>query len=173
MRRLHGAGRWQAGAVLLLSDRGSGRKADHDHRRARHDREATSAASRLHRGASGAMRLLHQRHGDDGGGAARPQPAAERQRDASGAGEQSLPLRDACANSSRRGAGGTGDGAMSGLVLSRRGFIQSAGALTLAFSLTPAAFAAEPAKLPGSLANNRMLDAWVRINADGTVTICT
>jgi nicotinate dehydrogenase subunit B len=62
---------------------------------------------------------------------------------------------------------------MSGLVLSRRGFIQSAGALTLAFSLTPAAFAAEPAKLPGSLANNRMLDAWVRINADGTVTICT
>ena len=62
---------------------------------------------------------------------------------------------------------------MSGLVLSRRGFIQSAGALTLAFSLAPAAFGAEPAKLPGSLANNRMLDAWVRINGDGTVTICT
>jgi nicotinate dehydrogenase subunit B len=62
---------------------------------------------------------------------------------------------------------------MSGLVLSRRGFIQSAGALTLAFSLTRPALAAEPAKLPGSLANNRLLDAWVRINADGTVTICT
>ncbi len=62
---------------------------------------------------------------------------------------------------------------MSGLLLSRRGFIQSAGALTLAFSLAPQGFAAEPAKLPGSLANNRMLDAWVRINADGTVTICT
>jgi len=62
---------------------------------------------------------------------------------------------------------------MTGLILSRRGFIQSAGALTLAFSLAPRGFAAEPAKLPGSLANNRMLDAWVRINADGTVTICT
>ncbi|HEV2547063.1 MAG TPA: molybdopterin cofactor-binding domain-containing protein [Stellaceae bacterium] len=62
---------------------------------------------------------------------------------------------------------------MSGLVLSRRGFIQSAGALTLAFSLAPPSLAAEPAKLPGSLANNRMLDAWVRINGDGTVTIST
>jgi nicotinate dehydrogenase subunit B len=62
---------------------------------------------------------------------------------------------------------------MTGLVLSRRGFIQSAGALTFAFSLAPPAFAADPPKLPGSLANNRMLDAWVRINADGTVTICT
>ena len=28
-------------------------------------------------------------------------------------------------------------------------------------------------KLPGSLANNRMLDAWLRINADGTATIFT
>jgi nicotinate dehydrogenase subunit B len=62
---------------------------------------------------------------------------------------------------------------MTGLILSRRGFIGGTGALTLAFSLIPGSFAAEPAKLPGSLANNRMLDAWVRINADGTVTICT
>jgi nicotinate dehydrogenase subunit B len=62
---------------------------------------------------------------------------------------------------------------MSGLALSRRGFIQSAGALTLAFSLAPQGFAAEPVKLPGSLANNRMLDAWLRINADGTVTVFT
>ena len=31
--------------------------------------------------------------------------------------------------------------------------------------------AATPRKLPGSLENNRMLDRWLRFNADGTVTI--
>jgi CO/xanthine dehydrogenase Mo-binding subunit len=32
---------------------------------------------------------------------------------------------------------------------------------------------ASPARLPGSLNNNRMLDGWLRINADGTVTVFT
>src|SRR6185436_7847195 len=30
-----------------------------------------------------------------------------------------------------------------------------------------------PARLPGSLQTNRMLDAWLRINADGSVTVFT
>jgi nicotinate dehydrogenase subunit B len=62
---------------------------------------------------------------------------------------------------------------MSGPILSRRAFGQTIGALTVAFSLAPQSWAAEPAKLPGSLANNRRLDAWLRINADGTVTVFT
>src|SRR5439155_218858 len=31
----------------------------------------------------------------------------------------------------------------------------------------------EGAKLPGSLASTPMLDAWIRIGADGTITVCT
>lgn len=58
-------------------------------------------------------------------------------------------------------------------LLTRRAFGQALGALTVAFSLAPHVGAAEGATLPGSLAGNRMLDAWLRINSDGTVTICT
>src|SRR5262249_56879769 len=35
------------------------------------------------------------------------------------------------------------------------------------------AVAQEPARLPGSLQNNRKLDGWIRINADGSATIST
>jgi nicotinate dehydrogenase subunit B len=62
---------------------------------------------------------------------------------------------------------------MSGPVISRRRLGQAVGALTIAFSLGLPAWAAEPAKLPGSLAKNRMLDAWLRIGPDGTVTVFT
>jgi nicotinate dehydrogenase subunit B len=62
---------------------------------------------------------------------------------------------------------------MKGPLLSRRRFGQTIGALTLAFSLAPSSWAADPAKLPGSLANNRLLDAWLRLGADGKVTIFT
>jgi nicotinate dehydrogenase subunit B len=56
---------------------------------------------------------------------------------------------------------------------SRRAFLKSSGALVIAFSLD--AFAQAPAapNLPGSLAGNRMLNAWLRIDPDGTVTIFT
>jgi len=56
---------------------------------------------------------------------------------------------------------------------SRRAFLKSGGALVIAFSLD--AFAQAPAapSLPGSLAGNRMLNAWLRIDPDGTVTIFT
>src|SRR5512145_2450404 len=54
---------------------------------------------------------------------------------------------------------------------SRRDFLKGSGALVIVFSLAPDARA--QARLPGSLNNNRMLNAWLRIDADGTVTIFT
>ena len=58
--------------------------------------------------------------------------------------------------------------------LSRRDFLKTGSALVIAFSLAPDVFGqAKPAPLPGSLDNNRMLDSWLRIDADGTVTLFT
>ena len=56
--------------------------------------------------------------------------------------------------------------------LSRRRFIES-GALVIGFSLVPQAVLSQaaPATLPGSLNRNRMLNAWLRIDANGVVTI--
>jgi nicotinate dehydrogenase subunit B len=61
---------------------------------------------------------------------------------------------------------------VSGATLTRRRFGQTVGAFTIAFSLAPPAWA-QAAKLPGSLDKNRMLDGWLRINPDGTVTVFT
>jgi CO/xanthine dehydrogenase Mo-binding subunit len=58
-------------------------------------------------------------------------------------------------------------------VLSRRAFTAGAGAIVLAFSLDPRHALADAAKLPGSLQTNRMLDAWIRIGADGNATVFT
>jgi nicotinate dehydrogenase subunit B len=55
--------------------------------------------------------------------------------------------------------------------LTRRQFAKAAGALVFAFTLAPRLAAAQAPKLPGSLASNPMLDAWLRINADGSATI--
>jgi nicotinate dehydrogenase subunit B len=57
--------------------------------------------------------------------------------------------------------------------LNRRDFTKGIGGLVLAFSLDPAAAQQQPRPLPGSLSGNRMLDAWIRINADGTATVFT
>ncbi|MFL4970033.1 MAG: molybdopterin cofactor-binding domain-containing protein [Xanthobacteraceae bacterium] len=58
--------------------------------------------------------------------------------------------------------------------LTRRDFTAGFGAIVVAFSLDRrAATAQEPARLPGSLQTNRRLDAWLRINADGTATVFT
>ena len=53
--------------------------------------------------------------------------------------------------------------------LSRRSFIES-GALVVAFNFFPSIVKAQ-ASLPGSLRNNRMLNAWLRVDPNGTVTI--
>lgn len=68
--------------------------------------------------------------------------------------------------------------------LSRRGFLAGAGALVVSFSLLSrlasaqeAATADKPlepgAALPGSLKDAPMLDSWIRIDADGGITVFT
>jgi CO/xanthine dehydrogenase Mo-binding subunit len=70
--------------------------------------------------------------------------------------------------------------------LSRREFLARGGALVVSFSIAPHAFAAAPQEaqnigqepkkeptLPGSLKNAPMLDSWIRIDADGTITVFT
>ena len=47
------------------------------------------------------------------------------------------------------------------------------GAIVVAFTLRPEGALAQAAPLPGSLNTNRLLDAWIRINADGTATVFT
>ena len=66
-----------------------------------------------------------------------------------------------------------------GLRLSRREFVAGAGALIVSFALLPrlsAGQGAQPARapmLPGSLKDTSMLDAWIRVDADGTITVFT
>jgi nicotinate dehydrogenase subunit B len=57
--------------------------------------------------------------------------------------------------------------------LNRRDFAKGLGGLVLTFTLDPAAAQQQPRPLPGSLSGNRMLDAWIRIDADGTATVFT
>jgi nicotinate dehydrogenase subunit B len=58
--------------------------------------------------------------------------------------------------------------------LSRRTFTKGISGIIVAFTLDPRALLAqEPARLPGSLQNNRLLESWIRINADGTATVFT
>src|SRR5438270_9870119 len=58
--------------------------------------------------------------------------------------------------------------------ISRREFAAGLAGITLAFTLAPRlAFAQQPARLPGSLDGNRLLDAWIRITPDGNATVCT
>jgi len=62
------------------------------------------------------------------------------------------------------------------MTTTRRNFLKTAGAITVGFSWSmPAVLAQEAARasLPGSLNTNRMLDGWIRVNANGTVTVFT
>jgi nicotinate dehydrogenase subunit B len=57
---------------------------------------------------------------------------------------------------------------------SRRDFLKSSGALLVYFSLfSETSLSQGPARLPGSLNGNRMLNAWLRIDPDGSVTLFT
>jgi CO/xanthine dehydrogenase Mo-binding subunit len=60
---------------------------------------------------------------------------------------------------------------------SRRAFVKRGVALTVGFSLLPAidgmAQQGADQPLPVSLQNNRMLDGWLRVNADGSVIVFT
>ncbi len=55
----------------------------------------------------------------------------------------------------------------------RRQFAAAAGGIVIAFSLRGQPLAQQRARLPGSLARHRRLDAWLRINPDGAATIFT
>ena len=57
--------------------------------------------------------------------------------------------------------------------LSRRAFIASTGALVVSFSFAGKPLSQERSKLPGSLVKDPELDAWLRVEADGTVTVFT
>ena len=57
--------------------------------------------------------------------------------------------------------------------ISRRDFAAGLGGITLAFTFASRPALAQAQRLPGSLADNRLLDAWIRIGADGNATVCT
>jgi hypothetical protein len=61
--------------------------------------------------------------------------------------------------------------------LTRREFLAASGALIVGFSLASSLLGAQQpaagAKLPGSLDSNPMLDSWIRIGADGSITVFT
>src|SRR5881296_4770466 len=59
--------------------------------------------------------------------------------------------------------------------VSRRAFLTASSGLVIGFTLAPRLALGQdrPAPLPGSLNTNRMLDAWLRIDPSGTVTIFT
>jgi nicotinate dehydrogenase subunit B len=57
--------------------------------------------------------------------------------------------------------------------LNRREFAAALGGIVLSFSLAPRLALGQQASLPGSLNGNRMLDAWLRINPDGSATVFT
>jgi CO/xanthine dehydrogenase Mo-binding subunit len=68
---------------------------------------------------------------------------------------------------------------MTAVKLARRRFLARSGALVVVFTLAPDALAqgatevAKPPPLPGSLEQAPMLDAWIRIGADGRITVFT
>jgi CO/xanthine dehydrogenase Mo-binding subunit len=65
------------------------------------------------------------------------------------------------------------------VILDRRRVLAGGGALIVSFSLgdafgqTPPAPAAAPPNLPGSLKGAPFLDSWIRIDADGSITVFT
>jgi len=58
-------------------------------------------------------------------------------------------------------------------LLSRRQFAAGLGGIVIAFSMRGTPSAQQRARLPGSLGGHRYLDAWLRINPDGSATIFT
>jgi nicotinate dehydrogenase subunit B len=60
-----------------------------------------------------------------------------------------------------------------GMSISRRSFCLAGGALVVSFPLLLRAVASHAAPLPGSLSKAPYLDAWIRIDADGQISVFT
>jgi nicotinate dehydrogenase subunit B len=59
------------------------------------------------------------------------------------------------------------------MAISRRSFCLAGGALVVSFPLRLRAVAQQPQRLPGSLSRAPYLDAWIRVDADGNITVFT
>src|SRR5262249_13996223 len=122
------------------------------------------------------MRLLRPWHDHVGERAAGSQSAADRRqtcaRRSPGIFAVAAPTHASfvrcCARRTRTG----GHRAVNAPVFNRREFTTALGALVVAFSLDPRSARGQE-RLPGSLRGNRRLDAWIRINADGSATVFT
>ena len=55
--------------------------------------------------------------------------------------------------------------------ISRRGLLQGAGALTLTFAIPSGVLAQAAKKLPVNLERNANLSSWIRVHADGKITL--
>ena len=122
------------------------------------------------------MRLLHRGHGDAGAGAAGAQPASVGAADPRRDGGQSVPVRHAYADPGARCGGRPRDAAATAderrarrPVLSRRSLLAAGGGLLVSFACSRrgrASRATPPARrLPGSLKDTPLLDAWIRVGA--------
>src|SRR6185369_10037295 len=174
VRRVHRAGRWTGGVLVRDAGLDPRRAAHHHARGAGYAREARPRAARLHRRAGGAVRLLHPRDDDAGAGAARAYAPSHERRDPQAHERKSLPLRHPHADPARGRARCARSMNPRGVQsLNRRGFIARSGALVVSFSLLPRLAGAQAGKLPGSLSKEPMLDAWIRVGADGRITVFT
>src|SRR5580700_1168202 len=120
------------------------------------------------------MWLLPQRRHPDRQGVSRQESEGDRSRDPPGAFERAVPLLLTCQNACRpptlRQAGGEMTrGALA--ALDRRGFLKSAGALIVGFSMSANEARAQfgGSAIPGS-PPNAALDSWIAIASDGAVT---
>src|SRR6202165_4411747 len=139
------------------------------------------------------MRLLHRRNDDAGAGVAAEESQTERGADPRRTGAAPLPLRYPYAypargasrhqahGHGRRVFGDPGESTVNApVILDRRRVLAGGGALIVSFSLADAfaqdqaAPAAAPApNPPGSLKGSPFLDSWIRIDADGSITVFT
>src|SRR5438094_2733437 len=197
VRGVHGDRRWGGDVLLRHPDLGSDGTADQDRRGAGHSRRTGTVTAGLHRRASCAMWLLHRRHDHASASPARKKSCTIGCRDPAPHDAEPVPVRYAHAHPARGAARGRRNerserqgqagrvmkrGTNVGLGLaapvSRRGFLAASGALIVSFTVLPAMRlsaqqTASDAKLPGSLGKTPLLDAWIRVDADGGVTVFT
>src|SRR5437868_9050559 len=126
------------------------------------------------------MRLLHCRDDHARAGAIGAQCLADRGRNSPAHDAESLPLRLAYANSASSAPrcadeGGAEMNPITEAGLCRRRFLAAGSALVVGFSLSPIVRIAAQgdAKLPGDLNTTPFLDSWIRVDADGKITVLT